>query len=330
MLAWQVSYNTCIGKAGQTGWIFQAITPMVLAPGLSEHTASPEDKDVGREGGGSISSSRPFGFWDPVSTGQKSEWHDPRYKPDERMSQRRKADDEWVWSISRLVALLLTTALIYPPFRQNIPPVGLIFVGVLVVLLVGGGLLNFVRSAFPGSSQGFTATPLQSSFWTKPPDSTYLPQSTYELLRQLREGDAALASATLAKVYRKLDYQVNQQAGVGAPLIMERQGVKSALEYVGAVQGKAGVRLVRAFRDSLTKGGLDRGILIVSQGFTGQARKLAATCGIELLDESDLGRILEATRAGHDTEILAALPNSRPKPPARNDLPALTISESVN
>jgi hypothetical protein len=243
------------------------------------------------------------------------------------MSQRRKEDEEWVWSIGRLVALLLTMALVYPPFRQNIPPTGVVFLVMLVSLLVLGGVTKLVRSAWSTASRGGSANPLQSTFWTPPAAVTYLPQSTYELLRQMREGDAALTDKLLELVYQKLDYRVRRRADMA--LVIERGGVTSGLQYAGPTQGKAGVKAVRTFRDALTAAQLDKGILIASEGFTRQAKKLAGTCGIELLDETDLTRLLDATRAGHDTTILAALPNSRLAPvPQGNNLPALTAVES--
>jgi restriction endonuclease Mrr len=154
-----------------------------------------------------------------------------------------------------------------------------------------------------------------------------LPQSAYELLRQLRESDPALTEKLLGLVYQKLDYRVSRRAAMG--MVIERAGVSSGLQYSGPDQGKVGVKLVRRFREALNTAELEKGILITSEGFTRQARKLAATCGIEVLDETELTRLLEATGAGHDTAILAVLPNSRLAPAGRGgSLGTLTAAES--
>jgi hypothetical protein len=247
------------------------------------------------------------------------------------MSQRRREDDEWVWSIGRMVALLLAMALFYPPFRQNIPPEGLIFLGILVFLVLGGSLVSLVRTGAsrPHSLQlGLPPNGLESSFWTKPEAPTYLPQSTYELLRQLREGDASICGRMLGLVYQKLDYRVTRRTATGMALVIERGGLCTGLQFTGPNKGKVGVRLVREFRGALTTAELDKGILITFDGYTRQAKKLADSCGIELLEEPDLARLLDATRAGHDTTILAVIPNARRSPAPSAGQMALTAAES--
>jgi hypothetical protein len=229
-----------------------------------------------------------------------------------------------------MVALLLAMALFYPPFRQNVPPEGLIFLGILVFLVLGGSLVSLVRTG-TGRPHGLRLElppqGLESSFWTRPPAPTFLPQSTYELLRQLREGDASISRKILGLVYQKLEYRVSRRILAGMTLVIERNGVCTGLQYAGPNNGKAGVKLVREFRGALTTAELDRGILIAFDGYTSQAKKLAGSCGVELLEEADLARLLDATRAGHDTAILAVLPNSRRSPSTSAGQMALTPAE---
>src|SRR5206468_4017056 len=112
------------------------------------------------------------------------------------------------------------------------------------------------------------------------------PQTTAELLEQLRSIDWFQFEKLIALVYQKLGYAVTRRGGAnpdgGIDLIIEKDGQRVAVQCKQWKTWTVGVRNVREFLGALTHAKVQRGIFITPKGYTGDAKKLADEHGIEI------------------------------------------------
>jgi restriction system protein len=71
------------------------------------------------------------------------------------------------------------------------------------------------------------------------------------------------------------------------------------------------VRTVREFLGAMTDAGIKRGILVTLCGFTAEAKRLADKHGIEMVEATGLAKLLQATDAGRDPNIIAIIRDTR-------------------
>lgn len=71
------------------------------------------------------------------------------------------------------------------------------------------------------------------------------------------------------------------------------------------------MKAVREFLGALTDAGIKRGMFMTLGGYTGDAKRLADKHGIEVVNESGLARMLEATDARFDPAALEILQETR-------------------
>lgn len=68
-----------------------------------------------------------------------------------------------------------------------------------------------------------------------------------------------------------------------------------------------GVKAVREFLGALADAGISKGIFITLCGYSAEAKQLAERHGIEIVNETGLGRMIEEAGARFDPETLAIL-----------------------
>jgi restriction system protein len=141
------------------------------------------------------------------------------------------------------------------------------------------------------------------------------PQTTVELLEQLRSIDWFQFEKLIALTYRKLGYTVTRRGGAnpdgGIDLVIEKDAHRSAVQCKQWKTWNVGVKPVREFLGALTHAKLQNGIFITLRGYTGAAKQLAEEHGIEIVNEAGLAQMLEATAATFDPETLAILRDTR-------------------
>jgi len=141
------------------------------------------------------------------------------------------------------------------------------------------------------------------------------PQTTAELVEQMRSIDWFQFEKLVGVVYRKLGYTVRRSGGAnpdgGIDLVIEKDGQRSAVQCKQWKTWNVGVKAVREFLGALTDAGIQRGIFITLCGYTGEARQLAEKHGIEIVNEAGLAHMLESTNARFDREALALLRDTR-------------------
>ena len=226
--------------------------------------------------------------------------------------RRRNREEEVALGVAQLIALLGLGAMFVPSVRQMLLGFGLLVVGALVVgLVVGLGVVLIRRSerrplfdATQFTTLNVTETPL-----AKMPG--HKPQSSADLVQQLRSIDWFQFEQLVALVYRKQGYAVSRRGGAnpdgGIDLVIEKDGTRTAVQCKHWKSWNVGVRAVREFLGALTDAGIRRGLFITLGGCTGDARRLADKHGIEVVNETGLARMLEATDAKFDPAALEIL-----------------------
>ncbi len=141
------------------------------------------------------------------------------------------------------------------------------------------------------------------------------PQSTLDLIVQLRAIDWFQFEKLVAVVYRKLGYTVTRRGGAnpdgGIDLVIEKDGQRLAVQCKQWKTWNVGVKAVREFLGALTDAGIQKGIFITLRGYSDDAKQLAEKHGIEILNEVGLAKMLEDMDARFDPETMAILNNTQ-------------------
>lgn len=239
------------------------------------------------------------------------------------MAQRRREDD-WIWPVAQLFALLVALGVIYPPLRQVVVGLGWSFAlpAILVigiVLLIG---IHKLGSKSGTSGQDFTfqtapQAPAAAPYLRqlKPTPSVSTPQTTRQLIDQLRSIDWFQFEQLVGLVYRKQGYVVSRRGGAnpdgGIDLVIEKDGVRTAIQCKHWKTWNVGVKAVREFLGALADAEISYGLFITLGGYTGEAKHLAEKHSIEIINETGLARMLEATDARFDPAALEILRDCR-------------------
>ena len=193
-------------------------------------------------------------------------------------------------------------------------------VGVGVLGLIGFGVYRLATRSKPSTSDdafilsAHTDGPKaagESSQIDAPLQRQTQPQTTAELLEQLRSIDWFQFEKLVALAYPKLGHTVKRRGGAnpdgGIDLVIEKDGQRSAVQCKQWKTWNVGVKAVREFLGALTDAGIREGIFITLCGYTGEAKQLAEKHGIEIVNETGLARMLASTDARFDPEALAIL-----------------------
>lgn len=230
--------------------------------------------------------------------------------------RRRNRELDIALGVAQLVGVVLLLGLISPQGRQMISGIGFIaicIVGVLFVGLIGFGVYRFAtRSQRAEAVEGnvdWQALGVDAKAEHTPP------QTSADLIEQLRAIDWFQFEKLVALVYRKLGYTVTRRGGAnpdgGIDLIIEKDGQRSAVQCKQWKSWNVGVKAVREFLGALTDAGISNGVFITLCGYTGDAKQLAEKHGIEIVNEAGLAKMIEDTDAKFDPETLAILRDTR-------------------
>lgn len=229
---------------------------------------------------------------------------------------RRRKDDEWIGLVAQVVGVALLLGLISIQVRQILSAIELIAVCVAAIAIIG--LFGFGVYKFSSRSKRAIDFPQSlncqlSSVETK--DEQYRPNTTAELIEQLRTIDWFQFEKLVERIYIKLGYAVTRRGGAnpdgGIDLIVEKDGERSAVQCKHWRTWNVGVKSVREFLGALTDAGIQKGIFITLAGYTGEAKQLAAKHGIEIVNEADLAQIIEDAESLFDPAILTILKDER-------------------
>lgn len=249
---------------------------------------------------------------------------------------RRRKDDDVAGIVAQLVGLVLLVGFISPQGRQMLSAFGVLAFGFLGIAFVS--LIAFVIHRIATRSkrlQVTSANPFTAKLAAAIPTAAGTPQnpiafapavrggatiaeapgSTADLIEQLRSIDWFQFEKIVALAYRKQGYTATRRGGAnpdgGIDLVIRKDGETKAVQCKQWKTWNVGVKAVREFLGALTDAGIQRGIFITLRGYTGEAKQLADKHGIEIVNETGLAAMLEATDARFDPEVLDILRDTR-------------------
>lgn len=233
------------------------------------------------------------------------------------MARRRNRDFDFATGVAQLVMLLVLLCMFVPPARHLLVGIGVIaFALVLLAGVVAFVVFLVRRSSSQYDDQLDVGTGFDSveknEFQTREPSP---PQSTNDLVRQLREIDWFQFEKIVGLAYQKLGFTVTRCGGAnadgGVDLYIGKDGETKAVQCKQWKTWNVGVKAVREFLGAMTDASVDRGVFVTLGGYTGEAKQLADKHGIELLNETGLATMLESVDAKYDPEVLELLNDQR-------------------
>lgn len=229
---------------------------------------------------------------------------------------RRRKDGDWIGSVAQLIGSVVLLSLISPQVRQTISAIGVIaicFVGLIVIGFIGFGVYRFASRSQRAVAveRNVDRMDLDRDVRDRPKP----PPTTADLIGQMRAIDWFQFEKLVALVYRKSGCVVTRRGGAnadgGIDLVIEKDGQRSAVQCKQWKTWNVGVKAVREFLGALTDAGIQKGVFITLCGYTDEAKQLADKHGIEIVNEVSLARMIEATGAQFDPEVLAILKDTR-------------------
>jgi hypothetical protein len=215
-----------------------------------------------------------------------------------------------------LAGLVFLLSLLSPGVRQAISAIGFIAIcllGIVVIGLIGFGIYRIATRS--QRQDAVERTVDWQKLGVERADEGKQPQTAASLIEQIRKIDWFQFEQLVALVYRKLGYTVTRRGGAnpdgGIDLLIEKDGQRQAIQCKQWKTWNVGVKAVREFLGALTDAGIQKGIFVTLCGYTGDAKQLADKHGIEIVNETDLTRMIEDTGAQRDPDVLAVLNDTR-------------------
>ena len=141
------------------------------------------------------------------------------------------------------------------------------------------------------------------------------PKRTLTISEQLRKIDWFQFEKLIESIYRQRGYSVQRLGGAnpdgGVDLIIESTTEKYVVQCKHWRKWSVGVRQIREFLGTLTDSNIPNGIFITLNGYSGDAKQLADKHGIQILNETDVIRMLEESGLVYSQEISELLSDSR-------------------
>ncbi|MCC7376094.1 MAG: DUF2034 domain-containing protein [Verrucomicrobiales bacterium] len=162
------------------------------------------------------------------------------------------------------------------------------------------------QSTTPPQLTQRAGTARQPSVETSPPRPTGTSSraSRFALREQLQHIDWYQFEKLMALAYQKQGFDVERRGGAhadgGIDLLLSKNGERVAVQCKHWKAWKANPKTVRELRGAMAIENIAKAVLISLKGFTEAARKTAADCRIDLVEEHQIVQMLEQTDAAFD------------------------------
>lgn len=241
------------------------------------------------------------------------------------MGRRRKNNDlALAEALAGLVGLLVLGWVFSPGFRAVLQIL-------LVIIVVGGLVVLFIlmlkgvlSKSSTSPSDPFTQMSRQITNPTtnKPPifrvemesqDIQPIPELT--ISEKLRKIDWFQFEKLIELIYLHRGFSVKRLGGAnpdgGVDLIVESLTERFVVQCKHWRKWTVGVRHIREFLGTITDSKISKGIFITLTGYSGDAKQLADKHGIQILNESDVIKMLEDAGLMYSKEISALFSDTR-------------------
>ena len=232
-----------------------------------------------------------------------------------KMSRRQKSKEIAIFeSITGLIGVGGFLYLLSPAFRSAIQTI-LLFA--IIIALIGLAVWLLARLIKNEPSAAYKAIYAETGnaknpYHYKAPTievspSPVRPAPEPTLSEKLRKIDWFQFEKLIEMIYRHRGFAVERSGGAnpdgGVDMVVTSATEKFVVQCKHWRTWKVGVKEIREFLGTLTDTGIKKGVFITSNSYTADARQLAAKHGIEILDESNLIRMLEKTGLMYSREV---------------------------
>jgi restriction system protein len=234
-----------------------------------------------------------------------------------RQQSKESAILESVTGLAGLVIFLLV-------FSPNFRPWTQLLMAFLVMILLGWVVYNVIREKSPASTFrtfGVNSHHVEESV-SKPRPTTFVeeskkghPLSEPALFEKLWKIDWFQFEKLVEIIYQRRGFEVKRVDGAnpdgGVDLIIKSPAGQFAVQCKHWRKWRVGVGEIREFLGALTDEKIPRGIFITLRGYSIEAQQLADKHRIQLLNESDLVKMLEQSALTSSNEISKLLSDER-------------------
>jgi restriction system protein len=235
------------------------------------------------------------------------------------MARRQKSKDAAIIEpLTGLAALVLFLWFFSPGFR---PGIQLLFGFVVIAFLVWLAY-EIIKPESPSPTfKTFTLDPYQTGASVKPPTvmleeakfSPHVPELT--ISEKLRKIDRLQFEKLIELIYKHRGFKVTRLGGApqdgGVDLILKSPTEHFAVQCKRWRKSAVGVQEIREFLGVLTDSKIPKGIYVALVGYSNEAKQLADKHGIQILNESDLIKLLEQSALTSVDEISKLLSDER-------------------
>jgi restriction system protein len=240
------------------------------------------------------------------------------------MGRRKESTEAAVFeSVAGFAALVLSLCFFLPEFRHWVQ-IGLAFLVIISVPAFVIWLVFKINEREPSAS-AFRASafkPHQTNARSSDHAPTIDEESRYArrvpeltISEKLRKIDWFQFEKLVELIYQHRGFSVKRLGGAnpdgGVDLIVESPDEKFVVQCKHWRKWTVGVRNIRAFIGTLTDSGIPKGIFITLMGYSGEAKQLADKHGIQILNESDVIKMLEESGLIYSKEISELFSDTR-------------------
>lgn len=257
------------------------------------------------------------------------------------MGRRIQNTDVPFKEISIFFILFIGLALMSPKFKEKVTEFSntglvVIAIGIIVLticLLIKKVLLSETNKSVVGVNKNYNKMNYDLKNSDPKTESSNNTNFSDDIIKQLCELDWFQFEKLMAILYRKYGYTVHHIGGAnpdgGIDLIIEKHGVKSAVQCKHWKTWNVGVKTVREFLGALTHSGIKNGVIIALGGFTNEAKELASNHNIQFLSGFDLKSMIKNTDIRFDPEALEILKDKKKYCPKCGSVMVLRTSSKV-
>ena len=215
-------------------------------------------------------------------------------------------------AITGLGAMGVVAFMFVPGFREMVQAVLLLgVIGVLIVVAVWLLIKFFKAEPSAGFKTIYAETvPAPNPVRRRAPVvvvEPLQPAPRQSLSENLRKIDWFQFEKLMGMVYRHRGYSVKRLGGAnpdgGVDLIVSRANEKFIVQCKQWRKKQIGVKEMREFLGTLTDQKAGRGVYVTLQGYTQEARQFATKHGIELLEETDLVKMLNEQGLSYSRDV---------------------------
>ncbi|MCX6894667.1 MAG: restriction endonuclease [Verrucomicrobia bacterium] len=233
------------------------------------------------------------------------------------MGRRRRSNDAGIAEAIAGLAVLGVLGWMFSPQFRALVILAIIVAGACLAIWICYRIITKRNTASPfpppalenSQTQLHVESPFTGGLRVSPP------VRKPAISEQLRKIDWFQFEKLIELIYRHRGYSVQRLGGAnpdgGVDLIIESTTEKLVVQCKHWKKWSVGVRQIREFLGTLTDTKIQKGIFITLTGYSGEAKQLADKHGIQILNESDVIRMLEQSGLVYSQEISALLSDSR-------------------